>query len=156
MRKLISTDCHVAPPYELTNELPEQYREYFPHVVHDADGDHVVNPMRIGRGMMAANGALSRRPLEDDLTDRARTANGGVPESAPSYEPAGLLAELEREQCLGAVLIGRVAFRDDVPTDAEHRVLPARQRLTWRRPGSRTSTGSPRGSCCRSATSPRA
>jgi hypothetical protein len=29
--KLIRADCHIAPPYELINELPESYREYFPH-----------------------------------------------------------------------------------------------------------------------------
>ena len=119
MRTLITTDCHVSPPYELTDELPEQYREYFPHIVHDADGSHVVNPVRIGGGMMAANNSFMRPPLAGDLTERARTANGGVPESSPSYDPAGLLAELEREQCRGAVLISRVAFRDDVPVDAQ-------------------------------------
>jgi hypothetical protein len=26
--KLITADCHIAPPYELINELPESYREY--------------------------------------------------------------------------------------------------------------------------------
>ena len=27
--KLITADCHIAPPYELINELPEHYREFF-------------------------------------------------------------------------------------------------------------------------------
>ena len=36
--KLITADCHIAPPYELINELPESYREYFPRIEKDEGG----------------------------------------------------------------------------------------------------------------------
>lgn len=28
--KLVTADCHITPPLSIVNELPEQYREYFP------------------------------------------------------------------------------------------------------------------------------
>ena len=120
VRKFISTDCHIAPPYELTEELPAKYRDYFPRIEQRTDGDYVVNPIRIGGGgMTLMAGAARGQKAEADLRLRARTANAGVDESLPSYQPDELLADLERDSTYGAVLISRVAYRDDCPVEAQ-------------------------------------
>jgi predicted TIM-barrel fold metal-dependent hydrolase len=115
---LITSDCHIAAPYELTDELPERYREYFPHLEYREDGAYVINPLQIGgRGMTMGTGG--GRPLEPDLADRARAASTGVADTAAGYAPEELLADLARDSVSGAVLISRVAYRNDCPPDAQ-------------------------------------
>ena len=37
--KLITADCHITPPLSIVNELPEHYREYFPRIEKDENGN---------------------------------------------------------------------------------------------------------------------
>lgn len=153
MRALITTDGHVAPPFSLFDELPESYREWFPHVEHRADGDHLVHP-RTGAMSM---GGVAESSASTRLDPGALMWSAVAPndDAHASFEPAEVLADLERDGVRGAVLISRDLTWDDarpIAVDiaycelvnnwaAEHwgpyldRVAPA--------------------SCCRSATSPR-
>ena len=36
-RKLITSDCHIAAPYSLLDELPESYRQWFPRIERRGD-----------------------------------------------------------------------------------------------------------------------
>ena len=117
-RRMITTDCHIAPPYSLIDELPQSYREHFPRLERRTEGAFLKRPAVQGRpAMMVAddNGV----EIADDPVSLARTAVGNVcPEATPSFDPAEQLADLERDGVYGAVLIPRIhAF--DPSTSAE-------------------------------------
>lgn len=125
MRKLITTDCHIALPYSLTDQLPEQHREHFPRLERRKDGDYLIHP-RMLAGMAARMGADPNAAavgikLPDDPAVQARGAWGNVCDEAhPSFEPTELLTELESDGVYGAVLIGNFGgFGADTPLDAE-------------------------------------
>ena len=40
--KLITADCHIAPPLQIVDELPESYRQYFPRIEKDENGNRRV------------------------------------------------------------------------------------------------------------------
>ena len=44
MRRLISTDFHIGTPPSLVDELPEAYRNQFPHLERRADGTYFSYP----------------------------------------------------------------------------------------------------------------
>jgi predicted TIM-barrel fold metal-dependent hydrolase len=113
--RLITTDCHISAPYSVLDELPESYRQYFPRVEPRADGDVLVAP--VGSVTMGAAAPLETK-VEGDSAVRA--AVGACDESQPSFEPAEVLAELERDGVGGAVLIGRIAVtHDTMPIEAD-------------------------------------
>jgi predicted TIM-barrel fold metal-dependent hydrolase len=105
MRKLITTDCHVAVPYAVLDELPASYREHFPRVEQRDDGEYLRMPD--GPSMMGIPTGDREIKLEGDA--EARSALGGCPGSHPSFEPAEVMADLEADGVHGAVLIGRIA-----------------------------------------------
>jgi hypothetical protein len=71
--KLITADCHIAPPFELINELPEHNREYFPRIEKDENGKDVVMAGHIvSMEMMPGEGT------ESDITADATGAVGNV------------------------------------------------------------------------------
>jgi predicted TIM-barrel fold metal-dependent hydrolase len=115
-RRLITSDCHIGAPYSLLDELPESYRQYFPVIDERSDGRYLVSPSEMA--MMGMN-----RPMETKLEGpdgEARSAVGACPEAHASFEPAEVLADLERDGVYGAVLIGRIATHHTaVPTDAD-------------------------------------
>ena len=104
MRKLITTDCHVSPPFSVLDELPESYREYFARVETRSDGDYLLSPVGAQMMGMAANEAVK---VVGDSKERAAT--GACDEAMPSFAPSEVLAELERDGVYGAVLISRIA-----------------------------------------------
>src|SRR5580704_14930382 len=108
MPKLITTDCHVSPPLSALDELPESYRQYFRRVEHRADGDYLLEPA--GAGMM---GMPASPPTKVEGDAAVRVAVGACDEANPSFEPAEVLAELERDGVYGAVLISRIAVTHD-------------------------------------------
>ena len=120
--KLITADCHIAPPYELINELPESFREYFPRIEKDENGKDVFKAGHIvSMAMMTGEG------VDSDITADATGAVGNVvAEAHPSFDAAEPLADLERDGVYGAVLIGRItdmpnaipAARSSSATDA--------------------------------------
>jgi predicted TIM-barrel fold metal-dependent hydrolase len=115
MRKLITSDCHVAAPYSVLDELPESYREHFPRLEHRADGEYLLAPA--GGGMMGMEGPPATKVVGDDAV---RQAVGACDEAQPSFEPADVLADLERDGVHGAVLIGRIAVTYDTsPVEAD-------------------------------------
>jgi predicted TIM-barrel fold metal-dependent hydrolase len=118
-RRLITTDCHIAPPFSLVEELPESYREHFPRLARRDDGAYVTQRRPAAMAMMGDAGAGTK--VDDNPRALARAAVGNVcPEAEPSFEPADLLAELERDGVYGAVLIGRISvFDGGIPTDAD-------------------------------------
>jgi len=120
-RRLITSDCHIAPPYSLVDELPESYREYFPRLERRADGAYIVQPFQ--REMVAMMGGSAGKGMKVDDTARAlvRAAVSNVcDEAEPSFDAAEQLADLERDGVYGAVLIGRLsAFDFDTPPEVD-------------------------------------
>lgn len=115
MQKLIATDCHISPPFSVLDELPESYRQYFRRVERRADGDYLLEP--VGSAMMGMQTAPATK-IEGDAA--VRVAVGACDEANPSFEPADVLAELERDGVYGAVLISRIsAMHDTMPIDAD-------------------------------------
>jgi predicted TIM-barrel fold metal-dependent hydrolase len=132
-RRLITTDCHIAPPFSLFDELPDKYRDHFPHIEHRDDGDYLVRPERKLETMGAAAQSRAKAQMArgrnmagggeiklDDERAGARLAVGNVCDPAtPSNNPKEQLAELERDGVYGAVLIGRFGGFDMQPLDAD-------------------------------------
>jgi predicted TIM-barrel fold metal-dependent hydrolase len=107
VRRLITSDCHIAAPYSVLEELPESYREHFPRVEHRSDGDYLLAPA--GGGMMGMS-PMGRPPATKIEGDSAvREAVGACDEAHASFDPAEVLADLQRDGVFGAVLIGRIA-----------------------------------------------
>ncbi len=119
--RLITTDCHIAPPYSLTDELPESYREYFPRLERRHGETYVVQPRHPAMEVAMMVERSSGVKVEDSPAALARSAVGNVcAEASPSFEPAEMLAELERDGVYGAVLIGRISvFDNGVPPEAD-------------------------------------
>lgn len=114
MRRLITSDCHIAAPYSVLDELPESYRQYFPRIEQRPDGDVLLGPS----GSMMGTAASPETKVEGDSA--IREAVGACDEAQPSFEPAEVLAELERDGVVGAVLIGRIAVNyDTMPIEAD-------------------------------------
>jgi predicted TIM-barrel fold metal-dependent hydrolase len=111
-RRLITTDCHIAPPYALVDELPESYREYFPRLERRRDGLYVKSPRTVISAMMEAMGGGSDTSVkvDDDPRALAKMAVLNVCDGAePSFDPAEQIADYERDGVYGAVLIGQLA-----------------------------------------------
>jgi predicted TIM-barrel fold metal-dependent hydrolase len=120
-RRMITTDCHIAPPFSLVEQLPESYREYFARVERRDDGAHLIQPIPRAMQMMMPEGATQGIKVNDDPATLARAAVGNVcPEARPSFDPVEQLAELERDGVYGAVLIGRISvFETGTPPDVD-------------------------------------
>jgi predicted TIM-barrel fold metal-dependent hydrolase len=117
VRTLITTDCHVAAPYSVIEELPESYRQWFPRVESRDDGDYLVSPAP-PREMVMTDAGPTVVKIEGDTA--VRSAVGAADEAQPSFEPAEVLADLERDGVRGAVLIGRIAVsHDTMPIEAD-------------------------------------
>jgi predicted TIM-barrel fold metal-dependent hydrolase len=118
-RRLITTDCHIAVPHSLVDELPESYRDHFPRLEDRPDGRYLLKPATAHQ--MAMMGGDDGIRIDDTPSGRARAAVGNVcPEAEPSFDPAEQLAELERDGVYGAVLIGRIqVFESGTPVDAD-------------------------------------
>jgi predicted TIM-barrel fold metal-dependent hydrolase len=116
-RRLITSDSHIAPPHSLVDQLPEKYREHFPRLERRADGTYLKVPEN--PEMMGMN--LPTETLIDEApASLARAAVGNVcEEAAPSFDAAEHLADLERDGVYGAVLIGRISIRDNLPPDVD-------------------------------------
>src|ERR1700722_16981952 len=104
---MITSDCHIAPPFSLVDELPQSYREHFPQVERRTDGAYVVQPAKAQAAMMMIGlPGSSGEKIEDTPSALARAAvRNVVEEAAPSFDPAEQLADLERDGVYGAVLI---------------------------------------------------
>jgi predicted TIM-barrel fold metal-dependent hydrolase len=110
MRTLITTDCHVSPPFSVFEDLPESYREWVPRVEHREDGDYLVNPRTSATTM---GGMVESPDTKLEGNGLMWAAVGATKESHPSFEPAEVLADLARDGVRGAVLINRPLDWDD-------------------------------------------
>jgi predicted TIM-barrel fold metal-dependent hydrolase len=120
-RRLITSDCHIAPPFEVVDELPEPYREHFTRLERRPDGVYAQPPRAMASMLAAMGGAEGGMKLEEDPQALARAAVSNVCEEAsPSFDPAETLAELERDGVYGAVLIGRISvIETGVPAEVD-------------------------------------
>jgi predicted TIM-barrel fold metal-dependent hydrolase len=120
-RRMITTDCHIAPPLSLVDELPESYRKYYARLEHRDDGDFVVQPISPAIAEMMGAAELDTAEKVGDLRSQARAAVRNVcQEAQPSFDPAEQLADLERDGVFGAVLIGRISvFDTGAPADVD-------------------------------------
>lgn len=122
---MITTDCHIAPPLSLMEELPESYRRYFSHVERRDGQTHLIRPMLRAAAMGMTDDRVDARPtmdtaVDDDPAALARAAVGNVcPEAMPSFDPAAQLADLERDGVYGAVLISRISVLDGTPAEVD-------------------------------------
>jgi predicted TIM-barrel fold metal-dependent hydrolase len=116
-RRLITSDCHIAPPHSLVDQLPEEFRQHFPRLERRDDGTYVKLPEN--REMMGLALATETK-VDDTPLALARAAVSNVCEEAsPSFDAAEQLADLERDGVYGAVLIGRISIRDNLPPDVD-------------------------------------
>jgi predicted TIM-barrel fold metal-dependent hydrolase len=115
-RKLITTDCHIGPPFSLVDQLPESYRSYFTKLEARDDGRYLSMPITAGMSrLMGGDGESSTFAVkldDDDPRAEAKAANPGCDEAEQSFDPAEMLADLERDGVYGAVLIGRISVFD--------------------------------------------
>jgi predicted TIM-barrel fold metal-dependent hydrolase len=120
-RRLITTDCHIAPPYSLVDQLPERYREHFPRLDRRTDGTYLVQPRSALMAAMMMEVDSGGVKIADDPVSLARTAvNNVCAEATPSLDPVEQLADLERDGVYGAVLISRIhAFDPATPPDVD-------------------------------------
>ena len=126
-RRMITTDCHIAPPFSLVEQLPESYRRHFTRLDRRKDGSHLIHPVppaaaALMMGGGPGSGATTVEvPVDDDPQALAKAAVGNVcPEATPSFDPMAQLADLERDGVYGAVLIGRIhTFDDGVPAEVD-------------------------------------
>ncbi len=130
-RPLITTDCHIAPPATLADELPERMRSKVTHLENRSDGVYLVRPEQIPEGMREAlesGGATGMTALleqgikvdPDDEYALARALVGNccaqalVGSTAQRY-----MDELDRDGVVGAVLIGGAAFSTQSDTEVD-------------------------------------
>ena len=133
-RPLITTDCHIAPPPGLADELPEKYRSQVTHLEERSDGTYLVRPEMLPAGMrevmdaanpgtsdmMTASLAGGVKVDPDDEAALARTLSGDCcAQAAPGFTAQSYIDELARDGVVGAVLIGNAAFGANADTDVD-------------------------------------
>jgi predicted TIM-barrel fold metal-dependent hydrolase len=128
-RPLITTDCHITPPLDLADELPEAQRSQVPHLETRDDGVFLVRPNLLPDTMKGTDmGNMMTRMLEqgvkiEDVDDEpavARVLQGDCCDAAtPGFTAKSFITDLERDGVVGAVLIGSSAFgiSDDLDAD---------------------------------------
>jgi predicted TIM-barrel fold metal-dependent hydrolase len=121
-RPLITTDCHIAPPPTLADELPEGMRSRVTHLDDRSDGIYLVRPEQIPEGMretLEAGGATGMTALmeqgikvdPDDQIALARILAGDCcAQALVGFTAQRYIDELDRDGVAGAVLIGGAAF----------------------------------------------
>ena len=119
-RRLITTDCHIALPFDLVDQLPEPYRQYFPRLERRAEGAYLVHPRNEAMMALGMDGSAGVK-VDNSEAGLARAAVGNVcPEAQPAFDAGAVLAELERDGVGGAVLISRIAVtHDTMPIEAD-------------------------------------
>jgi predicted TIM-barrel fold metal-dependent hydrolase len=122
--RLITTDCHIAPPFSLVDKLPVKYRGYFPRLVpRDGATLEIHRPQAVTALMGSMDGSrnLPVQVIEDNPQAIAQAAVCNVlPEARPSFDAAEQVADLERDGVYGGVLIGRFEDYDaGIPPEAE-------------------------------------
>jgi predicted TIM-barrel fold metal-dependent hydrolase len=121
--RLITSDCHIAPPFSLVEKLPAKYRDYFPRLLRRDAALEVRRPKPVTSSMGAMDAARSvpAQIIEDTPLAIAQAAVCNfLPEARPSFDAAEQIADLERDGVYGAVLIGRFEdFDAGIPPEAE-------------------------------------
>ena len=128
---LITTDCHIAPPPALADELPERFRDQVTHLESRADGVYLVRPDLLPDSMKDAMGSEAvdamRRMLSegvkvdpDDEANLARVIAADICAQAnPGFTAQSYIDELARDGVVGAVLIGAAAFGMHTDTEVD-------------------------------------
>jgi predicted TIM-barrel fold metal-dependent hydrolase len=120
-RPLITTDCHIAPPPRLADELPERLRSKVTHLETRADGTYLIRPELVPEAMReimggAAEGmtALLAEGVKVDPEDEAGLARvlaaDVCAQANVGFTAQSFIDELDRDGVVGAVLIGAAAF----------------------------------------------
>ena len=77
-RPLITTDCHLAPPPQLSDELPERFRSQVTHLEQRSDGTYLVRPDMLPEGMREAMGDAGDAITAPGTMNRAPTRDGNA------------------------------------------------------------------------------
>jgi predicted TIM-barrel fold metal-dependent hydrolase len=108
MRRLITSDSHLVPPFWLAELLPPKWRDQFPRVETQGAEQFITYPSSAASAsqmMITSGGRPSRVRFENDA-ELARINHSNVCEEArPDFGPVERLEEMEREGVIGAVLI---------------------------------------------------
>ena len=130
-RPLITTDCHIAPPPTLADELPGPMRSRVTHLEDRSDGVYLVRPEQIPEGMretLEAGGATGMTALmeqgikvdPDDESELARVLAGDCcAQALVGFTAQRYIDELNRDGVVGAVLIGGAAFSTHSDTEID-------------------------------------
>jgi predicted TIM-barrel fold metal-dependent hydrolase len=124
MRRLITSDSHLVPPFWLTELLPAKWRDQFPRIESKGTDRFIVYPSSAASAsqMMITSGG--RRPRVGFKSDAelARINHSNVCEEAnPDFGPAERLEEMRREGVVGSVLIDNaVVSMDYIELKAEN------------------------------------
>jgi predicted TIM-barrel fold metal-dependent hydrolase len=128
-RPLITTDCHIAPPPDLAEDLPERFRSKVTHLEERSDGVYLVRPEQLPEGMReamdagAADGitALLAEGVKVDADDEAALARvlaaDICADASIGFTAQSFIDELDRDGVVGAVLIGGAAFAAHADTE---------------------------------------
>lgn len=131
-RPLITTDCHLAPPPTLANELPERFRSQVTHLEERVDGTYLVRPDLLPEGMRAmmeaeqggdaVTAALAQGvkvdPDDEEMVARVLAADVCI-QANPGFTAQSYIDELARDGVVGAVLIGAAAFGIHADTEVD-------------------------------------
>src|ERR1700761_7117009 len=108
-RTLITTDSHLVPPPWLLNELPVALRDKVAglFIVYEerADGRYVTFPADKAE-MMMSMGMPGEFKIESDEQLAKLVHFAFEVDAHPSWDPAGRLEEMARENVVGSVLMG--------------------------------------------------
>jgi predicted TIM-barrel fold metal-dependent hydrolase len=131
-RPLITTDCHLAPPPTLSDELPAEYRAQVTHLEERSDGVYLVRPdmlpaemqvqmeAMMGRDAVTAALAAGVKVDPDDEKAVARVMAADIcAQASPGFTAQSYIDDLARDGVVGAVLIGAAAFGIHDNTDVD-------------------------------------
>jgi predicted TIM-barrel fold metal-dependent hydrolase len=111
MRKLITTDSHLAPPPWLVEQLPEHLQDKVPgrFMRYEERGDkrYIVYPPQLA-ARMKEHGIPTEMEVDSDesLVRMIHLATASGVDATPYFDPVGRLKDMERENVVGAVLCG--------------------------------------------------
>ena len=119
-RKLITSDCHIAPPFELVDQLPEHFRSSFTRVERGPEGAVVIRPNAGPSTMMNAAEPARPSPTSPARSRGLRSATC-APRRSRASRPTSCSKTSRATACNGAVLIGApsVFSMATGPADAE-------------------------------------
>ncbi|WP_394849118.1 amidohydrolase [Pendulispora brunnea] len=143
-RRLITTDSHIAVPFQIADELPEKYRKQVPHLERRADGVYLVRPefalmYSLGEDDDGDGFKETYRKMaagikvdpDDELTMARMLFGNDDRPSVPSFYPKGRLVDMEKDGVVAEVLLDSAAFAFFAIKDPDGAVAVCKLNNDW-------------------------